>query len=183
MQNRDGKPPRRRAVGTLLGVAVLGAIALVRLLPTDVRGVEVGDRVPEYSAPSLSGVEMSFDDQLGNVILVNVWATWCGPCRVEMPSIRSSYERFRDRGFTVLAVSIDAGPAYRQEVTEFVREHGLDFPVLLDPESRISRMLRTVGVPETFVLSREGRVIKRVIGATDWDSPGNRALIEELLRM
>ncbi|UCC47565.1 MAG: hypothetical protein JSV41_08675 [Gemmatimonadota bacterium] len=82
MQNRDGEPSRRRAVGTPLGVAVLGAIALVRLLPTDVRGVEVGDRVPE-----------------------------------------------------------------------------------------------------TFVLSREGRIIKRVIGATDWDSPGNRALIEELLRM
>lgn len=183
MRNSEGKVPGRLAAGLLLGVAALGAIGLVRFLPTDVRGVEVGDRVPEYGGPSLAGEEVSFDDHLGDVVLVNVWATWCRPCRVEMPSIQSSYERFRDHGFTVLAVSVDAGPGHRQKVTEFVREHGLDFPVLLDPENRISRTLRIVGVPETFVLDREGRIIKRVIGVTDWDSPGNRALIEELLRM
>ncbi len=147
------------------------------------RGVEVGDRVPEYNAPSLSGGAVAFADYRGQVVLVNVWATWCGPCRVEMPPIQESYERFKDRGFTVLAVSIDTGPGYREKVAEFVRAFGLEFPVLLDPENRISRVLQTVGVPETFVLDRQGRIVKRLIGASDWDSPANQALIEELLRM
>lgn len=183
MRGRQGRGPRNLAVGLLLGVAAVSAIALPRFLPTAVEGVEVGDRLPAYSAPNLSGQDVSIEDHFGEVVLVNVWATWCGPCLVEMPSIQSSYERFRGRGFTVLAVSVDAGPGHRGEVSEFVSKHGLAFPVLLDPENRISRMLRILGVPETFVLNREGCIVKRVIGAADWDSPANRALIEQLLRM
>jgi peroxiredoxin len=144
-------------------------------------GVEVGNRVPAYQALDLQGREVSFADKEGQVVLVNVWATWCGPCRVEMPSIQASYERFRDRGFDVLAVSIDAGPGSRAKVQEFVEELGLEFTVLIDPDARITRVLQTVGVPETFVLDREGRIAKRLIGATDWDSPANQTLITELL--
>ena len=149
----------------------------------DARGIEVGDRAPEFSAPDMTGREVAFSDHLGEVVLVNIWATWCGPCRVEMPPIQEAFSRYKDQGFTVLAVSIDAGPGYREKVEAFVSEYGLDFPVLLDPESSISRLLQTVGVPETFVLDRQGRIVKRLIGATDWNSPGNQALIEELLRM
>jgi peroxiredoxin len=145
--------------------------------------VEVGQHVPHYSASDLAGQEVSLEDHLGEVVLLNVWATWCGPCRIEMPPIQASYDRFKDRGFTVLAVSIDAGPGYRAKVTRFVEEFEINFPVLLDPESRISRTLQTIGVPETFVLDRQGRIVKRLIGATDWDSQANQALIEELLRM
>jgi peroxiredoxin len=167
-----------------IGICVAALSVLVAAGCTgDARGVEVGDRVPDYSAPNLAGDEIAFADHLGEVVLVNVWATWCGPCRVEMPPIQESYDRFRDQGFTVLAVSIDTGPGYREKVAEFVREFGLGFPVLLDPEGRIGRVLRTIGVPETFVLDREGRIVKRLIGATDWNSPANQALIEELLRM
>jgi len=149
----------------------------------DVRGVEVGDRVPQYSAPDLSGREVSLDDYLGEVVLVNVWATWCGPCRVEMPPIQASYRRYKDRGFTVLAVSIDQGPKYEEKVAAFADEYALEFPILLDPEGRITEVLRTVGVPETFVLGRDGRIAKRLIGSTDWSSAANQILIEELLGM
>jgi cytochrome c biogenesis protein CcmG/thiol:disulfide interchange protein DsbE len=173
-------------IGWVRGMAFC-AVALVVLVAAsclgDARGVEVGDQVPDYSAPNLAGEEVAFADHLGEVVLINVWATWCGPCRVEMPPIQDIHTRFKDQGFTVLAVSIDTGPGYREKVDEFVREFGLDFPVLLDPESRIGRVLQTVGVPETFVLDREGRIIKRLIGATDWDSEANQALIKELLRM
>jgi peroxiredoxin len=144
-------------------------------------GAEVGDRVPDYSAPDLTGEEISLASQQGKVVLINVWATWCGPCRVEMPPIQAAYERYREDGFNVLAVAIDAGPGYRDDVAEFVSELGLTFPVLLDPEARVSRLFQTVGVPETFVLDREGRIVKRLIGASDWNSPANQALIEELL--
>jgi peroxiredoxin len=172
----------RAACGIAFCAVALGALG-VAACTGDARGIEVGDRVPDYSAPDLAGEEVAFADHLGEVVLINVWATWCGPCRVEMPPIQDIYNRFKDRGFTVLAVSIDTGPGHSDKVDEFVRELGLDFPVLLDPEDRIGRVLQTIGVPETFVVDREGRIIKRWIGATDWDSEANRALIEELLRM
>lgn len=165
-------------VGTLLMAWTVGIGCGV-----DARGVEVGDRVPGYSAHDLSGREISFEDYIGQVVLVNIWATWCGPCRVEMPPIQAAYSRYRDRGFTVLAVSIDQGPGYEEKVTTFAERYGLEFPILLDPEGRISEVLRTVGVPETFVLGRDGRIAKRLIGATDWNSGSNQILIEELLGM
>lgn len=163
--------------------SVLAGTLVVGCGGADRSGVEVGDRAPEYAATSLAGERIALADQRGQVVLINVWATWCGPCRVEMPPLQAIYERFRDDGFTVLAVSIDTGPGYREKVDAFVREYGLEFPVLLDPDARIQRQFRTVGVPETFVLDREGRIVKRLIGAADWDSPANRALIRELLEM
>lgn len=170
-----------------IGLAALASVAAATLAvgcgPGIARGVEVGDEVPEYSAPALDGAEIALDDLRGNVVLINVWATWCGPCRVEMPPIQKSYDRFKDRGFTVIAVSIDAGPGYREKVSAFADEFDLEFPILLDPEGRISRVMQTIGVPETFVVDREGKIVKRLIGAADWDSPANQALIEELLGM
>jgi peroxiredoxin len=169
-----------RDYGALLALAAaLAAAACVGEAP----GVEVGDRAPEYDALDLAGAKVSLADHRGQVVLLNIWATWCGPCRVEMPPIQAAYDRFKDRGFTVLAVSIDAGPGHREKVQDFVQEFEFSFPVLLDPEGKVSRLFRTVGVPETFVLDREGRIVKRLIGASDWDSKANRALIEELLKM
>lgn len=173
----------KRFVVVALGAVLLASIGvgLLRMAPAPRRGVEVGDRAPDYSAPLLSGGETSLSEQQGKVVLVNIWATWCGPCRVEMPPIQQVYERYRDEGFSVLAVSVDAGPGHREKVRAFVEEYGLDFPVLLDPEGRVTRVFQTVGVPETFVLDREGRIVKRLIGATDWNSSAHQALIEELL--
>lgn len=171
-------PTRLALIGLLLTAWAVGIGCGV-----DARGVEVGDRVPRYSAPDLSGEEIAFEDHIGQVVLVNVWATWCGPCRVEMPPIQEAYRRYRDRGFTVLAVSIDQGPGYEEKVAAFADQYGLEFPILLDPEGHVTEVLRTVGVPETFVLGRDGRIAKRLIGATDWNSESNQILIEELLGM
>ena len=182
MRKRETRRHRRLVIG-LVSTGMVAVAAVAGCIGSEARGVEVGQRVPQYSASDLVGQEVSLEDHLGEVVLLNVWATWCGPCRIEMPSIQASYDRFKDRGFTVLAVSIDAGPGYRGKVTRFVEEFEINFPVLLDPESRISRTLQTIGVPETFVLDRQGRIVKRLIGATDWDSQANQALIEELLRM
>lgn len=175
---------RKWTVGLIAALLILvGGAGLLRLVPPESRGAEVGERIPEYSASRLSGGEVAFSDYRGKVVLINVWATWCGPCRVEMPPIQAAYERYRDQGFTVLAIALDAGPGHRKKVANFVEEYGLDFPILLDPEGRITRVLQTVGVPESFLLDREGRIVKRLIGATDWGSTQHQALIEELLRM
>ncbi|MEE8551144.1 MAG: redoxin domain-containing protein [Gemmatimonadota bacterium] len=176
--------PRVRTVVLALAIlAVVGIVALLAFNAGEPLGVEVGDRVPAYSAPSLDGGEVSLADHLGEVVLVNVWATWCGPCRVEMASIQALYDTYRDRGFNVLAISVDAGSDSRQVVEKFAAEYELSFTILLDRDSRITRLLRTVGVPETFVLDREGRIAKRVIGASDWSSEANRTLINELLKL
>jgi peroxiredoxin len=183
MGEGNGRKIAKVVGGALVVVAIVAVLIQARGFELNSAGVEVSERVPDYAAMTLEGEEHSFTGHLGEVVLVNVWATWCGPCRVEMPPIKALYDRYKDDGFTVLAVSIDAGPGYRGKVESFIEEYDLDFPILLDPEGRITRMLRTAGVPETFVLDREGRIVKRHIGATDWNSRANRALIEELLRM
>jgi len=131
----------------------------------------------------LEGEEVSSADLEGEVVLLTVWATWCGPCRLEMPSIQAAYDRFGDDGLKIVAVSIDADPNYRVKVEEFRQEFGLTFPMLLDPANEITRTLNTIGVPENFVLDRRGRIVKRIVGASNWDSEANRAMFEELLRM
>lgn len=179
-----GSPGGLRPVFTvvLLALGLAGVVALLRVDGAESPGVEVGQLAPDYRAPNLQGEEVSVRRHRGQVVMINIWATWCGPCRVEMPSIQAIYDRYRDRGFTVLAVSIDQGPGRQEKVEDFVERHELDFPILLDPGSRVTRVFQTAGVPETFVLDREGRIVKRVIGASDWNSESNRALIEELLR-
>lgn len=174
---------RKPATWALIALGV-GAVSLMAWLePAERVGVRIGDRVPDFSAPSLEGEDVALSDLRGQVVLLTVWATWCGPCRVEMPSIESLYQDYGERGFTVAAVSIDAGPRRLAEIEEFRDEYGLSFPILLDPENRITRTLNTIGVPENFVLDREGRIVKRVVGASNWNSEANRTLVEQLLSM
>lgn len=172
--------PRVRQWGAFFTVLfVLGGALAWGALHTE-RGVEVGERAPEYRALTLAGDSVRLADYLGQPVLVNVWATWCGPCRVEMPSIQRLYERYRERGFVVLAVSVDAAHA-RPAIEQFVEEHGLTFPILHDPESRIGDLFRTRGVPETVIFDGEGTIVKRFSGSADWDSPANHVLVEHLL--
>ncbi len=162
-------------------VLVLGAaLALGLQLSPQIFPVEVGSKAPDFQAGELNGARTkTLADYKGQVVLVNVWATWCAPCRVEMPSIEHLYQEFGPQGLKVVAVSIDeAGP---EVVREFVRERGLSFEVLLNPQRTIERIYQTTGVPESFVLNREGIIVKKVIGATEWDSAVNRDLIRRLL--
>lgn len=169
-----------RQWGAFFGVLfVLGGALAWGALHTE-RGIEVGDLAPDYRALTLTGDSAGLGDYAGRPVLVNVWATWCGPCRVEMPSIQRLYDRYRERGFVVIAVSVDAahaGPA----IERFVEEYRLTFPIWHDPESRISDVFRTRGVPETLVLDAAGTIVKRYSGSTDWDSPANHVLVEHLL--
>ncbi len=162
-------------------VLVLGAaLALGLKLSPEIFPVEVGSRAPEFRAGTMDGkATKTLADYRGQVVLLNVWATWCAPCRVEMPSIENLYRELGPQGLKVIAISIDeAGP---DVVREFVRERSLSFEVLLDPSRSIERIYQTTGVPETFVLNRGGVIVKRVIGPAEWDSAVNRDLIRRLL--
>ena len=163
----------------VVGVLTAGAVMAVKLSP-DIFPVEVGSRAPDFGAVDLAtGDTVTLASYRGQVVLLNVWATWCEPCRVEMPSMERLYQELGPQGLRIVAISIDeAGP---DVVREFQRELGLTFQILHDRSRAIERIYQTTGVPESFVLNREGRIMKKVIGAVDWDSPVNRDLIRRLL--
>ncbi|MBA4157173.1 MAG: TlpA family protein disulfide reductase [Gemmatimonadetes bacterium] len=167
----------------LVALVSAGWFARERFLP-----VEVGTRAPNVVAHDLQGQPVALEDLVGQVVLLNVWATWCPPCREEMPSMQRLHERFASDGLRVVAVSIDAAPGTASpgsppggDVGAFVQQHALSFDVWLDPAGSIQRTYRTTGVPESFVIDRDGSIVKKVIGATDWDSEANRDLVRMLL--
>jgi thiol-disulfide isomerase/thioredoxin len=166
-------------IGVIL-VLVAGVTGLVLFGP-EVEGATPGNRAPRYAAVSLaSGDSVTLPEAYeGHVTLVNIWATWCLPCREEMPSMQELYASYKDRGFRIAAVSIDDGDP--ELVRRFVREFGLTFDILHDRSTAIQQSYQTTGVPESFLLDGEGTIVKRVIGAVDWNSAENRALIERLL--
>jgi peroxiredoxin len=164
----------------ILGGLGIGAWAIAHVGRETAR-VEVGARAPDLAVEDLAtGDTVALRERYrGHVTLLNIWATWCIPCRQEMPAMQKAYARLKDDGFTIAAVSIDEGGP--ETVREFVREFGLTFDVLQDRSGRISTLYQTTGVPESFLLDKNGVIVKRVIGAHDWASPANIALIERLL--
>lgn len=158
----------------------LGAAALVRFGPK-IEGVEVGKRAPDYRAVWL-GTQDSVSlhqEAKGQVTLVNIWATWCIPCRAEMPAMEKLYRELGPKGLRILAVSIDDGDP--QDVRGFVSELGLTFDILQDRSGDIQRVFQTTGVPESFLLDRNGVIVYKVIGEHPWSSPSKQRLIADLL--
>jgi cytochrome c biogenesis protein CcmG, thiol:disulfide interchange protein DsbE len=167
-------------VGLVVTGLAVGAGLLTRYGP-DVRQVAVGTAAPDFSAIDLAtGDSVTLREHYhGAVTLVNVWATWCEPCRIEMPAMEKLYDSLAPHGFKIAAVSIDEGPP--EDVRAFGHDLGLTFDLLQDRSTKVQEIYQTTGVPESFLLNRDGIIVKRVIGAHDWSSPVNRALIERLL--
>ena len=164
--------------GTVMTVTFILALAFKVRPQIDLIGA--GARLPDFEAVNLrTNQPASLADYAGKVILLNIWATWCDPCRVEMPSMEKLSQAMAGPDFRVVAVSVDKdGP---DVVMKFANEFGLHFDILHDPSGKIQRTLQATGVPESFVLDRSGVIIKKVIGADQWDSPVNQTLIRHLL--
>jgi thiol-disulfide isomerase/thioredoxin len=167
-------------VGAILGGLALGGAALVWYAPdTDV--VAVGAKAPDYRV-----VDVETDDSLslrehyrGHVTLINIWATWCVPCKVEMPDMQRLYDSLGPSGFRIAAVSIDQeGP---DVVRAFASDLKLTFDILQNRDGGIQQVYQTTGVPESFLVDTAGIIMKRVIGAQDWSAPVNVALIRRLM--
>jgi len=170
------------AVCTVILLVGTGVMAGATLLRDELFLISLGSPAPDFHALTLDSVPRTktIADYRGEVVLINVWATWCAPCRVEMPSIQKLHETYGPRGLKVIAVSIDS-PGMTQAIRAFTRERALDFEILHDPAGTIQKDYQTSGVPETFIIGRDGVIRKVVIGAADWNSEANRALIERLL--
>jgi thiol-disulfide isomerase/thioredoxin len=167
-------------VGLVLAGIALGAWGLTRFAPAP-EGAAMGRRAPDYRVVRVStGDSVSVrSDYDGHVTLINIWATWCAPCRAEMPAMQEVYAEYRDRGFRIAAVSVDAGSS--DKVIAFGQELGLTFDLLQDASGGIQQAYRTMGVPQSFLLDRNGVVQWVVLGEEDWRRPENRERIERLL--
>ncbi|MBI4540242.1 MAG: TlpA family protein disulfide reductase [Gemmatimonadetes bacterium] len=171
------------ATAALAGLFLAAWLNRERFLPVD-----VGSAAPAFQAFDLEGHPVRLSDFAGRVVLLNIWATWCLPCKTEMPSLQRLHEHMADKGFQVVAVSVDArlgdtdvGGRPGGNIGAFADSLALTFTVLHDPSGRIQDLYRTTGVPESFVIGRDGLIYKKVIGATEWDAPEYQALIERLL--
>lgn len=146
--------------------------------------VLVGDPAPAFSFPRLDGKMVSLADYKGKVVFVNIWATWCPPCREEMPSMEKLYKQLKGEefgeDFEILAVSVDSTGA--KDVGPFVEKYKLTFPVLLDPRGTTQDIYGTTGLPESYIIGREGIIEKIVIGPLDWTTPQSVRFFRDLLR-
>ncbi len=170
----------------LVGVALLIAVAWMN--QDRVQPVTTGTVAPDFEVKTLDGGLARLSDHRGEVVLVNIWATWCLPCRVEMPSMERLYQQVGEEGFEIMAVSIDAELGLFDQdgqvggdIQAFADSLGLTFPMLHDPSGGIQRLYRTTGVPETFLIGKDGIIYKKVAGGTEWDAPQHKELIQRLL--
>jgi len=164
---------------------VLGAVALGGLgawaLTARQSPVRIGAAAPSFRAVTVDApiVEKSLADYKDAVVIVNIWATWCEPCLVEMPSLEALHRRYAQSGLRIVAVSVDA-PGADAQIRAFRDRLGLTFDILHDAAD-IRATYQTAGVPESFVIGRDGKLRRRVFSAENWDSESNRRLIEQLL--
>ena len=169
------------AVGCIVGGLALGTAAMVKF-GSEASRVEVGARAPDFEVYDLArGDSLRIREHYkGTVTLVNIWATWCIPCKIEMPALQRAYDSLGASGFKIAAVSIDVDAP--EAVRQFTDDLHLTFDILQDKSGRIQEAYQTTGVPESFLLDRSGTIVRRVIGAHEWDSPLNLALIRRLLQ-
>jgi len=158
----------------LVIVQVRGSKAAPEIRP------EVGHLAPDFTLPSLDGQTVRLSDLRGKAVLLNFWATWCAPCRLEMPTIDKAYQEYKSRGLEILAVSLDAGS--NSVVKNFMDELSLSFPALLDPDMEVLRLYRQFSIPATFLIDKQGIVRHRELGYRDWTDPESRRLLEAILR-
>jgi cytochrome c biogenesis protein CcmG/thiol:disulfide interchange protein DsbE len=183
MKKKPSRLPYAIAVVALALVVVLAWVNRDRLNP-----VAPGTRAPGFQVADLAGDPVSLDDYRGKVVLVNIWATNCPPCRQEMPSMQRLYESVQSDDFEILAISVDgemgqSGPGgfLGGDVQAFVDELALTFSILRDPSGEIQRTYQTTGLPESFLVGRDGIIYKKVTGATEWDAEEHQEQIHRLL--
>jgi peroxiredoxin len=145
----------------------LGIIKLYRIPPP-----------ADFLLTDLAGRKVRLSDHIGKVVFLNFWTTWCPECRIEMPALETLHQHFRDRGFSVLAVSLREAES---RVRPYVKREKLTFPILLDRDGQVGRSFGIRSIPTTFIIDREGAMIGKAVGSRKWDGPAAKALFEHLI--
>ncbi len=131
--------------------------------------VKEGAKAVNFTLKDMQDKEVKLSDYAGKVVLLNFWATWCPPCREEIPSMAKLNEQMAGKPFQMLCVSIDDGG--KADVLAFFKKEGVTLPALSDPDSEVGRQYGITGVPESFIIDKQGKIVKKVIGGLDWVSP------------
>ena len=159
----------------------VAALAIVACASDDARSArppEIGNPAPEYRAISLAGDSVSLATSRGRVVLLNVWATWCHPCRDEIPVLQALHERNANRGLELIGVSVDAR-GEEDTIREFADDFKMTYPIWLDPDERVQATFLSIGVPVTFLIDREGVLRWRHVGPV---RANDSTLVRELER-
>jgi peroxiredoxin len=159
----------------------IGDAAAQDILPVAERKVvKLGEPAPNFQLRDLHGRLVTLSDLRGKVVLLNFWATWCGPCRVEMPAMEQLYQAFSRKDFEILAVSTDVqGPAITRP---FQQENRLTFPILHDTDYRVGLTYGARSLPMTFMVDRQGVVRHQIFGARDWGASEAQQLVQMLMK-
>ncbi len=178
---------RRKRWRLLAALLLVGVLLALQWLISRPKTPEIAALPPErrqlfaidFTLPTLQGATLRLSDLRGHVVLLNFWATWCYPCRAEMPSLNALYRAYRHAAFTIVAVASDVEG--ETAVAPYVHKQALAFPILLDPENRLSARLHLPGIPTSYVLDKHGRIAALEVGARNWNGAHVRRLIEALL--
>jgi cytochrome c-type biogenesis protein len=172
---------RNWALGSRTSVGLLALAILVSCAPPeDASPPRIGEPAREYAATNLMGEEVSLEGLRGQVVLLNLWATWCTPCRMETPYLQSVYEEYADQGFEIVGISMDTGDA-ADDVEMFVDEYAVTYTILHDPEMRGMELYRVLGLPATFLIDREGVLRWMRYGPIPEDDPEFVSALEDVL--
>lgn len=169
----------------MTGSAIVLALIVAWSFRGDYTPADSGRTAPSYSATTLRGDTVDIDALRGRVVILNVWATWCRPCVKEMPSLQRLYDRHATEGLVVIGVSVD-NPALLMgdvdsAVRKFVDDLELTFPIIVDSESRVEQGYPVAGLPMTFVIDRQGRIVDSILGPREWDQTEMESEIRRLL--
>ena len=128
----------------------------------DAGELKIGSAMPSYSGPTLEGSTFDLTKEKGHVVFVNLWATWCGPCRFEIPQLEELHQKYKARGLTVVGVSVDESEP--KAVQEFATEQKMTYPVVLDPAGKMAVILQTTILPTSVILDRQGKIVWKKYG-------------------
>lgn len=137
-------------------------------------GIEEGDRAPNFKLSTLDGKVLTLSSQKGKKVLLNFWASWCPPCKAEMPDMNVFYQKYHHK-VEIFAVNLTMAEKNKQDVTKFVKDHGLTFPILLDVKGQVGNMYQAFTIPTTYVIDTNGIIQKKIIG------PLNQETMEKLI--
>lgn len=148
-----------------------------KLVP-NLKPIKDSSPTPNFALPNMAGKKLSLKDFRGKLVFLNFWASWCIPCREEMPAMERLYQEFKGRGFVILAVNM---MDKRKDALAFIQELKLTYPVVFDPDGDVGLLYGTWGLPTTYLVGPKGKGLARVWGPAEWYNPGARELIKALL--
>ena len=188
MEEKEHQAEKKTNIGKFLfiplAIVIIGIFVLMHLRSfsgIDHSSARIEDSItaPNFTLADLDGQSVSLEDFRGKVVLLNVWATWCPPCVSETPSLEKLYNRFKNDDFKLLAVSVDEDG--RNVILPFMEKRNLTFPVLVDSKGTIMKSYGITGVPESFIIRKDGIIEGKIEGAIDWMSPDVIEYISDLI--